>query len=136
MAFEGEAVGAAPGHCRAAFILPDGSLYSLPVSAVRSGLVSQFRHEELPAVKGVYLAGEGAFEDFPRESYDDHARSLAVEILVLKDERVAVGIEQFDAADEFQVLAIDGELLTALDALAFLLGIAGNGGGAEGQGQA
>ena len=120
-----------------AVILPDRGNHGLPVAAtVGGGLVGQLRHEELPAVEGINLADEGAVEDLPRESDDDAARALAVEILVLEDKRVAVLVEQLYAADELEVLAVDGDLLSALDALALLLGIAGNDGRAEGQGQA
>ena len=101
------------------------------MTALGGRLVFQLRQEDLLAVVGEQLAGEGAFEDFLRDGDDDAARALAVESRVRKDDRVAVGIEQLDTVDELQVRTVDGDLLAALDLVAGLLGEAGNEGLAD-----
>ena len=109
-------------------ILPDDGLLGLPVTALSSRLVVQFRHEELFAVVGVNLTHVGAFEHFLGDRDDDGALTLAVESEFIDDHRVAVGIKQFDLFDELQVLTINGQLLAAGDLLAFQLGETGHDG--------
>ena len=129
----GEAVVAAPGHgTLRSVVLPERNQLGLPVSAVGSRFVTQLRQGELPAVVGVQLADEFAVEDvLLRNRDDDGAFPLAVEAGVFDDERIAVRVQEFDLVDEFQVFAVDGQLLAAPDLLAFLLGETGNDSPAE-----
>ena len=106
------------------------------MSAVGSGLISQLGEGEFLSVKGVHLSYESTVEHLLGDIDDDSTSTFAVEILVLKDKRIAVRIEQFDTADELQVLTENGELFSALDALAVLLRIAGYHGLSKGKRQA
>ena len=104
------------------------------MAAVGGRRVGKFRERNLLAVEGVEHAGPGSLEDvLLGDGDDDLARTLAVKVLVLEEVRVAVGIQQLDTADEFEVLAVDGQLLATTDFLAVLLGEAGDDGMAEGQ---
>ena len=136
MAFQGEAVSAVPAHCTGARILPNDGFHGLPVATLifLNRLVRQFRQREHFPVEGVDLAHESAVEDRGlRNSEDDRARTLAVEILIFKNQGVAIGVKQFDAADELKVLAEDGQLLGAVDLFAILLREAGNDRRSEGE---
>ena len=92
------------------------------MATVGSRLVIQFGQRNLLAVKGVQFTDPRSLENLLGDGDDDGARSLAVEILVLEDERVAVRVDQFGAADELEVRTIDGQLLAAVDLFAVLLG--------------
>ena len=133
VAFQGEAVLAAPADGRAVAVLPDDGLHGLPVAAVGGGYVVQFRKRNLLAIKGVEFADPGALEDLLGDGDNDGVRALAVEVLVLEDERIAVGIDQFDAGDELQVGTVDGQLLATTDLLAVHLGKARDDGVADGE---
>ena len=130
IALRGEAIGTVPVDCTVPVgivVLPDDCLLGLPMSTVLGRLVSQLRQKELPSVKSIHLAHEGSVIDScPRDVENNRVRTLAVESLILDDNGIAVLVQQFNPADELQVVAIDGELFSALDGLAFLLGIAGN----------
>ena len=103
------------------------------MAAVGSRLVGQFRQVELPAVEGIQLTHPGTLENLLGDGDDDRARALAVEAFILDDERIAVRVEELGAADELEVLTVDGQLLAAVDFLAVLLGEAGDDGMAEGE---
>ena len=135
MPVESEAVvHIAPVNDLAGSVLPDNRLHGLPVTSVGSRDVGEFRQGEHLAVNGVDVTDEGAVEDgLLRDGDGDQAGPLAVEVLILEDERIPVGIKQFHTADEFQVRTEDGELLSAVDLIAVLLGAAGDDGVSDGQ---
>ena len=121
-----------PGRGLGAF--PDDDFLGLPVSSLGGRRIFQFREREYLSVDRAEVTHEGPFEDaLLRDGDDDRTGALAVEILILQDERIPVGILQFDTADELEVLAEDGELLTTADLFAVLLGKTGNGRLSEGQ---
>ena len=135
VALEGEAVRTVPvgrAVTRGIVIGPVNLLDGLPVTAA-ARFVVQFREGNLFPVEGVELADPGPFQDAVRDVEDHGARALAVEGLVLEDERVALVVEQFGAADELEVRTEDGQLLAAGEVLAVLLGEAGDDGVAQGQ---
>ena len=103
------------------------------MAAVGGGGIGELGKFELQAVEGIELAPPGAVEDLRGNVEDDSTRSLAIEGLVLDDERVAVRVDEFHPADELEVLAEDGQLLAPSDLFAVLLGEAGDDGMAEGQ---
>ena len=103
------------------------------MAAVGGRRVGEFRERNLLAVEGEELTRPGAFENLLGDGDDDGARTLAVEVLVIEDERIAVRIQQLAAADELEVRTEDGQLLAAADFLAVLLGEAGHDGMAEGE---
>ena len=124
-AFQAETILAVPVDHAVAFgigVRPEDRLDKLPMAAAGRLLIGEFRKVDFLPVKGVKLAHPGPFENLPRDGNDDQARALAVEILILENQRIAVRIDQFRAADELQVRAIDGQLLPALNLFAILFG--------------
>ena len=130
MAFQGKAVGAIPAYSAVSVgivVLPDNHLLGLPVAFIGGGLVSELGEGNLLPVVGEQHAHEGAVQDVLLGDADNHrAGSLAVEILFVQDVFHAVGVQQLDAVDEFQVCTEDGELFTALDFFSLLFGKTGN----------
>ena len=135
MAFQAEAVGAAPVDGTVAgriLVGPDNRLHSLPVATLGGRGVLQGRHVEFLTVHREHLPDESTVIDGLLGDEDGNdAGSLAVEHGIVQEHRIAVGIHQFDSGNEFQVLTVDLEFFSALDALAFLFGITGNDGMAQ-----
>ena len=134
-AFTGVAIDAVPVGGIVLFRIvnhPDVSLLHLPMSC-GSIVILEGRHGNLLAVDGIQLACEGVDQDILGNGDHDGAGALAVEQFVIDKERFAVLVHEFYAVDELQVLAEDGKLLPAFDALAFLSVIAGNDRFAKGQ---
>ena len=96
-------------------------------------LVVQLREGNLFPVEGVELADPGSLEDLFREGDDHGARALAVEVLILQDDRVPFIVKQLDGGDELQVRAVDGQQLAAGDIFAVHLGEARDDGVAKGK---
>ena len=125
-AFQAEAVDAVPvGFSGGTVVLPDDILDRLPVTAA-TALVIQLGQVDLFPVIGEELTDPGPFENLLRDVQDHGTRALAVEDVVLEDKRVAVRVEQLGAADELEVRAEDGQLLTAGEFFAVHLGETGN----------
>ena len=98
--------------------------------------VSELGHGKLKPVVGEHLSGESTVQDvLPGDADDDGARTLAVEILLVEEVGYSVGVQQLDALDELEVLAVDGQLLASLYLFAIHLGITGNHGLSETQGE-
>ena len=109
----------------------ESELLLLPVAAACRRGVGQLRDVERLAVEALHLAGEGSLEGVHRDLVAHGAGALAVEHGLGNDAGVAFGIQQLDAGEELQVLAVDVEDLAELDGLARLLGEAGNDGVAD-----
>ena len=134
MTLQGEAVRAVPvGRTMSLGIVvrPEDRLDSLPVTATR--LVVQLRQQNLLSVKGVELADPGPLENLFRDGDNHRVRALAVELLVLEDQWITFGVNQFGPADELEVGTENGQLLATRDVLALLLGETGNDGIAQGE---
>jgi len=110
-----------------------GDLLVLPVTAARRRLVGQFGDVEGLAVDAVHLARESPFHDVHGDLDGDGAGPLAVEQGFRDHEGVAIGIQQFHAGEELQVLAVDGEQFSQFHFFAGLFRIARDDGIADGQ---